>query len=137
MDWDRLAAWAERLTAPRAFWIPMRLLTRALDLEVPAEFFRHARTDAGAARLERVADERLFRATDAFADLDAASKAGMMLLMHHSVAGRARYLGAKLWWRGTRPSTWGDAVRRARRARLFQQAWRNYRLYSTRTRRRG
>ena len=113
-----------------AFWVPIRMLSRELDLGVPSSFLRHAPADPGAARLEKVAQERLFRATDAFVDLDAVSKAGMMLLMHHNLIGRARYVGAKLWWRGSRPVTWGAAVRRARHADLVRQAWRNYRLYA-------
>ena len=42
MDWDRLATWASRLTAPRAFWVPMRVLSRELDLGVPASFLQRA-----------------------------------------------------------------------------------------------
>ena len=130
LEWERVAAWANRLTAPRAFWTPLRMLSRELDLGLPSSFLRHGPVDPGAARLEKVAQERLFRATDAFVDLDAVSKAGMMLLMHHNLIGRARYVGAKLWWRGSRPATWGDALRRARHADLVRQAWRNYRLYA-------
>jgi hypothetical protein len=136
LDWDRLAHWANGLRAPRAFWVPMRLLARELDLDVPSSFLSLAPADPGADRLERVASERLFRATEAFVDLVVASKAGMMMLMHHNLSGRAQYLGAKLWWRGTRPRTWGDAIRRARHADLVHQAWRNYKRYRRSGRRR-
>jgi hypothetical protein len=129
LDWARLARWARTLPAPRAFWVPMGLLARELNVGVPETLLRLAPPDGGGRRLERVAAERLFRATDAFADLDAATKAGMMLLMHHSLKGKAHYVAAKLWWRGSRPATWGDAIRRARRADLVRQAWRNFRRY--------
>jgi hypothetical protein len=129
LDWPRLAAWSRTLSAPRAFWIPLGLLARELDLDVHAALLKLAPVDPAGRRLERVAAERLFRATDALVDLDAATKAAMMLLMHHSLAGKARYVAAKLWWRGRRPGTWGDAIRRARRADLVRQALRNYRRY--------
>jgi hypothetical protein len=129
IDWNRIARWASMLPAPRAFWVPLNVLAPELDLNVPPAFLRQAPADPGGRRAEEVARQRLFRATEAFADLDVASKAGVMLLLHHNVAGRARYLAAKLWWRGVRPSTWGAAIGRARRADVFRQAWRNYQRY--------
>jgi pyruvate-formate lyase-activating enzyme len=129
LDWTRLAGWAGMLRAPRVFWIPLRLLSRELDTGVSGALVGLAPADPGARRIERVAAERLFRAADALRELDAATKAGLMLLMHHNLAGKARYLGAKVWWRGTRPATWGAALRRARDADLARQAWRNYRRY--------
>jgi hypothetical protein len=129
LDWLRLADWARALGAPRAFWVPLRMLQRELDLGVPDALLRRAPADSGARRLERVAAERLFRAVDTFTDLDAATKAGLMLLMHDRLSGKARYVAAKLWWRGMRPATWGAALRRAQRADLMRQALRNYRSY--------
>jgi hypothetical protein len=52
-----------------------------------------------------------------------------MLLLNDGWSGRLRYLQAVVGWRGRRPSTWGDAVARARRASVFRQAWRQYRRY--------
>jgi hypothetical protein len=129
VDWDTVARWANALAAPRAFWVPMRVLVEALELDVPRALLRMAPADAGGRRAEELARRRLFRATERFVDLDVLSKAGMMLLLHHNLRGRARYLAAKLWWRGAHPATWGQAVGRARRADLLRQAWRNYRKF--------
>jgi hypothetical protein len=128
-DWDRLKNWAERSDTARAFWTPLKVLTEALGLPVPASFLRHAPRDPGARRIALVAQHRLFNATEGMFDLDALTKAGMMLLLQDGWTGKARYLSAKLAWRGQRPETWRDAASRARRADVLRQAWRQYQRY--------
>ncbi len=128
-DWERLAAWADGSGAPRAFWVPVRVLTSGLDLPVPAAFLERAPVDAGARRAEAVAWRRVFQASEGLFDLDALTKTGLMLLLQDDWKGRARYLGSAVWWRTSRPTTWAAAVRRARRADVFGQAWRQYRRY--------
>jgi MoaA/NifB/PqqE/SkfB family radical SAM enzyme len=129
LDWERLRRWAGALRMPRGFWAPVRVLAEDLGLPVPVAFLRHAPADAGARRAELVARRRLFRSTEGIFDLDALTKTGMMLLLNDGWSGRLRYLQAVVGWRGRRPSTWGDAVARARRASVFRQAWRQYRRY--------
>jgi hypothetical protein len=76
-----------------------------------------------------VARHRLFRATEGIFDLDVLTKTGLMLFLQDSWRGRLRYLTAKLRWRSRRPGTWGAAARRAKRADVLRQAWRQYRRY--------
>lgn len=129
VDWDRLAALAARLEAPRAFWTPLLALADALDLPVPASLLAHAPVDHGRRRLDLIARARLFRAADGPFDLDVLTKAGVSLLAQSSLRGRAAYLTSKMAWRGGRPATWGQAASRARRADIFRQAWRHYRQF--------
>jgi len=129
LHWDRVAAWAARSTAPRAFWTPIRVLSETLGLPVPVTFLSHAPRDPGARRVALVAQRRLFRATEGIFDLDAITKAGMMLLLQDRLTGKARYLTSKVAWRGARPGTWSGSADRARRADLFRQAWRQYQRY--------
>lgn len=129
IDWDTVARWAASSRMPRGFWVPMRLLSRELGLPVPAAFVDRAPHDPGAARVEAIARHRLFRASDTLADLDAITKAGMMLLLCGDWTSRARYVSTKLAWRTSRPDTWSAATTRARRSDLVRQAWRHYRQY--------
>ncbi|MEQ1868675.1 MAG: nucleotidyltransferase family protein [Vicinamibacterales bacterium] len=128
-DWPRLASWAAASRAPRAFWMPLRVLASELELPVPFTFLKQAPADRDARRLEIVARRRIFRATEGLFDLDILTKTGLMLLVHDSWPGRARYLVEQLRWRGGRPGTWSDTVARAKRADLLRQAWRQYRRY--------
>lgn len=129
VDWRRLGAWARATRMARAFWAPMRVLVDALDLDVPASFLGAAPRDAGMRRVELVARERLFRATDNLADLDALTKIGIGLLYCERWRDRAAYLGTKVSFRAVRPDTWRATAQRARRADVFHQAWRHYRQY--------
>jgi hypothetical protein len=129
VDWDRLAGWVRASAVPRGFWTPMRLLSVGLGLPVPGSFLSRAPIGPGVRRVETVARHRLFRATEGIFDLDVLTKAGMMLFLQDSWRGRLRYLRAKLRWRSGRPGTWGAAARRARRADVLRQAWRQYRRY--------
>ncbi len=129
VDWDRLAAWAARSAASRAFWTPIRVLSEELGLPVPVTFLRRAPRDPGARRVALVAGHRLFSAADTIFDLDVLTKAGMILLLQDRWRGKARYLGSKIAWRGVRPSTWSASAARARRADVMRQAWRQYCRY--------
>lgn len=62
-DVDRVLALVGRLAAPRAFWVPARVLARAIGVPIPAEILARAPEDPRQRRLERVASRRLFRAT--------------------------------------------------------------------------
>lgn len=128
-DWNRLAAWAARMRAPRGFWTPVGVLAEDLGLPVPAAFLRHAPTDRGARRILLVARHRLFSSTEGIFDLDAVTKAGLMLMLQNTWSGRARYLSTKVGWRSRRPATWGETAVRARRADILRQAWRQYQRY--------
>jgi hypothetical protein len=129
IDWGRLAAWANAMRAPRSFWIPIRVLAGEVGLPLPAAFLRRAPVDHRAHRIEMVARHRLFRATEGIFDLDAITKAGLMLLLYDGFAGRVRFVAAMLRWRGSRPRTWRGAVARAQRADVLHQAWRHYKRY--------
>jgi hypothetical protein len=129
VDWPRLLSWVSTLRAPRSFWAPVCALTEGLDLPMPSTFLQYAPSDRGARRSEAVARHRLFTAAEGLLELDVVTKTGLVLLLFDSWSARAGYLGAKLHWRGSRPSTWSAAVLRARRADVLRQAWQQYRRY--------
>lgn len=128
-DWTRLAAWADGLRAPRAFWVPLAVLADAVDLPVPGEVLARTPRDRGARRLTTVVRSRVFRATEGLFDLDVVTKTGLTLLIHHSATGRLRYLASQVSWRVVRPSTWRAAASRARRADVLRQSWQQFQRY--------
>ena len=129
IDWHTVAAWANRTAAPRAFWVPFRALTEDLGLPIPDAVFAQAPKDAGMTRALFVARHRLLRAAESIYALDVVTKAGLMLLLQHSLRGRLAYLSSKIGWRGARPDTWNAAAGRARRSDILRQAWRQYKRY--------
>lgn len=128
-DWDRLLSLVSALDSPRAFWAPTSVLVDGLDLPVPDEVRRRAPRDAGTRRLQVVAQNLVFRATEGIFDLDVLTKTGLMLLAQDTWIGRARCLAAQATWRLARPGTWRDAGARARRADVLRQSLRQYRRY--------
>ena len=130
LDWDRIARWVRGMRAPRGFWVPAAVLSRELGLPLPPEFLREVPRDALQRNLETMAGRRLFRAAERVDELDPITRTGMMLLLHDSVAARARYLGAVSRWAlrrpGRKPAPAGASHPRAGGLR---QAWRHFRQY--------
>jgi putative nucleotidyltransferase-like protein/radical SAM family protein/4Fe-4S single cluster protein len=130
LDWDRVARWVRGMRAPRGFWVPVAVLSRELGLPIPPELLREVPRDALQRDLETVAARRLFRVAERVDDLDPITRTGMMLLLHDSVAARARYLGTVSRWAfrrpGRRPAPAGGSHPRAVGLR---QAWRHFRRY--------
>lgn len=62
VDVQRVAKLVALLAAPRAFWVPARVLAERVGVPIPAEILARAPDDRRQRRLERVAGRRLFRA---------------------------------------------------------------------------
>jgi hypothetical protein len=130
LDWDRLARWVGNMRAPRAFWVPMGVLSREIGLPVPPDFLRGAPRDALEQRLEMVAARRLFRVAESVEDLDPISRNALLFLLHDSLGARARYLGAMCRWAMVRPGrAAGRADASAQGPGPMRQAWRHLRQY--------
>ncbi len=128
-DWHRLVQWGGGSALPRAFWGPFVALAEGVPLEVPAALLARAPRDRGACRMAALARSRVFGATEGLFDLDALSKAGFVLLLHETWAGRLAFLRKAVGFRAARPDTWSATAGRARRSHLLRQAWRNYRTF--------
>jgi hypothetical protein len=130
LDWDRIARWVRGMQAPRGFWVPVAVLSRELGLPIPSELLREVPRDALQRNLETVAARRLFRVAERVDELDAITRTGMMLLLHDSIAARARYLGTVSRWAvrrpGRKPAPAGGSHPRVGGVR---QAWRHFRQY--------
>lgn len=130
VDWDRLAAWVKSLRAPRGFWVPAAVLSRELGLPVPPELLRGVPRDALERNLEAVAVRRLFRVAERVDELDPVSRNAVLLLLHDSVAARARYLGVLSRWALVRPGRRTGAARSTPSGvGRLRQAWRHFRQY--------
>jgi hypothetical protein len=130
LDWDRLARWVSVMRAPRAFWVPVAVLSRELGLPLPSDFLRGAPRDALERRLETVAARRLFRVAETVEDLDPISRNGLLFLLHDSLGARARYVGAVCRWAVARPGRTPARAGPSRpELRGVRQAWRHFRQY--------
>jgi hypothetical protein len=130
LDWDRLLRWVRGMRAPRGFWVPAAVLARELGLPLPPEFLREAPRDALQRNLEAIAARRLFRVAERVDELDPITRTGMMLLLHDSVAARARYLASVSRWALRRPRrTPGRTAASPGRGGAVRQAWRYFRQY--------
>jgi hypothetical protein len=130
LDWDRLAGWVEAMRVPRAFWVPLAVLTRELGLPVPAGLLDRAPRDRLQRKLETVAERRLFRAAEHPGELDPLSRNGLLLMLHGSARARLRYLGALARWATVRPrAPRGPAAGRSSATGALQQAWRHLGQY--------
>ena len=131
LDWNRVATWAGRLAAPRAFWVPIRMLARELDLGMPPAFVRHAPADPGAGRLEKVVRERIFRGYG-FVRRLARHQQGRDDVADAAQPGRPCPLCRReaLAAREPADNVGRRAAAGARHADLVRQAWRNYRWYA-------
>ena len=65
LDPDQVLSLVDALQAPRAFWVPARVLTQQVGVPIPREILDGAPRDRRQARLERVAARRLFRSRPA------------------------------------------------------------------------
>ncbi len=92
LDWDRLAGWVTDSRLPRAFWAPFCVLSRELGFPVPAEFLSLTPYDKRQKKLEKVARDRLFSATEGPFDLNPFLKNWLILMLHDSWMDRVRYL---------------------------------------------
>jgi len=61
VDMERIASVVASLSAPRAFWVPARVLAARAGVPIPPELLSLAPDDLRQRRLERVAGRRLFR----------------------------------------------------------------------------
>jgi hypothetical protein len=118
------------MRAPRGFWVPAAVLSRELGLPLPPDFLRHVPRDGLERNLEATAERRLFRTVERVGELDPLSRNALILLLHDSLAARARYVGAVCRWAMVRP------VRKPRpggssRSGVggLRQAWRHFRQY--------
>jgi hypothetical protein len=77
-----------------------------------------------------MAARRLFRVAERVDELDPITRTGITLLLHDSVAARARYLGAVSRWALRRPRRKRAAAGASHpRAGGLRQAWRHFRQY--------
>ena len=130
LEWDRLGRWVSAMRVPRGFWVPLGVLARELELPVPAELLSGAPRDRRQRDLEAVAARRLFRVVERTGELDAISRNALLLLLHDSVAARARYLGELGRWAVRRPARRGEgATSAAARGEGLRQTWRRFRQY--------
>ena len=102
LDVNRMRDWISRLAMPRSFWVPARALARCA-VALPPDLMRHAPSDERQRRLERVAEARIFTATEGAFDLNPLSKNGFFLMLHDSAYGRMRHV-ASLFGREERES---------------------------------
>jgi len=136
VDWARLAGWVKALRAPRGFWVPAAVLARELGLPLPPELVREAPRDALQRNLEAIAARRLFRVAERVDELHPVSRSAVLLLLHDSVAARARYLGALFRWALARPGRRPGLARSTPSGvGRLRQAWRHFRQYRGATRR--
>jgi hypothetical protein len=118
------------MRAPRAFWVPVAVLSRELGLPVPPELLRDAPRDALQRRLETVAARRLFRVAESVEALDPISRNALLFLLHDSLGARARYLGSVCRWAVARPGrTRGAAAASPSPPRGLGQAWQHFQQY--------
>jgi MoaA/NifB/PqqE/SkfB family radical SAM enzyme len=93
VDWSRLAELARATRCPRAFWAPLRVVARTLNLQgIPAEFLHAAVNDGRQRRIELVASKRLFSETGTTDTMNPFSRNAVFLLLFDGVVQRARYL---------------------------------------------
>ncbi|MGE0448800.1 MAG: nucleotidyltransferase family protein [Vicinamibacterales bacterium] len=132
--WDRLAELVASCAVPRAFWAPLVALAEAVPLRVPPRLLALAPRDRASRRIERLARARLFSATEGLFELDALSKTMFVALLHAGWRGRLGFLREVVVFRASRSATWGDATKRARRADMLRQFYRQYRQFRAVTR---
>jgi hypothetical protein len=65
LDFERVASLTASSSAPRAFWVPVRVLARQAGVPFPPRIFDSAPRDRRQRRLERIAARRLFRSRPA------------------------------------------------------------------------
>jgi pyruvate-formate lyase-activating enzyme len=125
IDVDRVVAWANASRIPRAFWTPVRLLARELEVEA-TELVERGPDDARQRALDQIARGRLLSDVERPVDLHSISRSGHLLLLHDSWIRRLGCLGtlvaANARMRGISPGL------RAARPRL-REAFDNWRRY--------
>lgn len=92
LNWNWLARLVARTGLRRGFWVPFVLLTRELELPVPAWFLKLAPSDARQRKLERLAEPILFSATNAWFSEKGLIYHATFLLQSDRWLFRARYL---------------------------------------------
>ena len=92
IDGERLTSWVRQCAMPRGFWVPARVLERAIGVELPRILMTGVPRDDRQRRLERVAEVRLFSAMEGAFDLNPFSKNGFFLMLHDTAVGKARHM---------------------------------------------
>ncbi len=90
--WESVRRLADAVRMPRAFWVPMRALDRALDLGAATATLGTAPSDRRERDLEFIAGRLLFSDVERVCDLNPVSRNALALLLHDSWSGRARHL---------------------------------------------
>jgi hypothetical protein len=134
LDWERLEHWVYRARIPRGFWVPMRVLSDALELPFPQEFLSYTPRDTRQQKLEATAQRYLFRVVESPLTLNPFSRYALFLLLHDSWLDRGHSLAS---WVGEQaaksprgigwPAT-AEAFRHMpRQLRQVMGHWRQYR----------
>ena len=126
VDVERAAAVVGAMAAPRAFWVPARVLAGSVGLPIPASFLARAPDDPRQRRLERIAAGRLFAPGPSSPVVESLLRLALPALAAGSAAGVVRRLplaaaraawDARSAWREIgRHGGWLGAVREAGRA---------------------
>ena len=124
LDTERIVTLVQALPAPRAFWVPARVLAERVGVPIPDELLVLAPDDQRQRRLERIAGRRLFRTRSGSPMAEWSFRWAWPALAADSAADfRRRLPGAAAHAVGELPSAWREigangmlgALREARR----------------------